>query len=73
MPCFRLNYANTENCQWNKYGYGTPAYKNVFSAAVEAAQNQRLLFSFSLGANQGQGSPAEMESEGLAKELVSLF
>lgn len=29
-----------------------------------------MLMSFSLGANQGQGAPAKMESKGLAKELV---
>ncbi|KAH8679546.1 hypothetical protein BGZ60DRAFT_554003 [Tricladium varicosporioides] len=55
---------------WNKYGYGTPAYKKVFDAAVEAAKDQQILMSFSLGANQGQGAPAKMESKGLAKELA---
>ncbi|KAM3082308.1 hypothetical protein ACMFMG_004752 [Clarireedia jacksonii] len=54
---------------WNKYGYGSPAYKQLFDAAVEAAQDQQLLMSFALGANQGQGAPARMESKGLAKEL----
>ncbi|PVH75254.1 hypothetical protein DL98DRAFT_602280, partial [Cadophora sp. DSE1049] len=55
---------------WNKYGYGSTAYKQVFDAALQAAQDQQLLMSFALGANQGQGSPAKMESTGLAKELA---
>lgn len=57
--------------QWNKYGYGSAAYKQVFNTAIRAAENANLLMSFALGANQGQGAPAKMESVGLAKELVS--
>ncbi|KAH7403781.1 hypothetical protein BKA64DRAFT_777464 [Cadophora sp. MPI-SDFR-AT-0126] len=55
---------------WNKFGYGTPAYKRVFNAAIEASEKNKLLMSFAIGANQGQGSPAKMESKGLAKELA---
>jgi len=47
---------------WNKCGCGSPAYKTIFNVAIEAAQDQSLLMSFALGANQGQGRPAKMET-----------
>jgi len=60
------------NCkQWNVFGFGSPSFKTLFDTAVDSAHKNDIYMSFALGASQGQGAPAKIESEGLAKELVS--
>ncbi|KAL0257579.1 hypothetical protein SLS55_008393 [Diplodia seriata] len=56
---------------WGVYGFGTDAFRKTFHAALEATDEHGLLMDFGLGANQGQGCPAEAGSSGLAVELVS--
>ncbi|KAI0602064.1 hypothetical protein F4775DRAFT_298683 [Biscogniauxia sp. FL1348] len=55
---------------WSIYGFGTEAFKDVFSAALNASIAHGLVFDFSLGPHQGAGVPSTIETPGLAKELV---
>ncbi|KKY13290.1 putative secreted protein [Diplodia seriata] len=55
---------------WGVYGFGTDAFRKTFHAALEATDEHGLLMDFGLGANQGQGCPAEAGSSGLAVELA---
>ncbi|KAB5528055.1 hypothetical protein GE09DRAFT_1064745 [Coniochaeta sp. 2T2.1] len=55
---------------WSTYGFGTPAFKEVLRAALNASAEHGLLFDFALGPNQGQGVPSVPEAPGLAYELV---
>ncbi|KAL4732950.1 hypothetical protein BDV11DRAFT_176163 [Aspergillus similis] len=54
---------------WNTYGFGTEAFQNVFNTALQAAVDNSLLMDFSLGASQGQGTPAVAGTEGLSIHL----
>ncbi|KAB2569280.1 hypothetical protein DBV05_g12046 [Lasiodiplodia theobromae] len=55
---------------WTKYGFGTPAFKDIFVAALQAVSDEGLVMDFAQGANQGQGVPSVPEEEGLAVELA---
>ncbi|KAH8896447.1 hypothetical protein GQ53DRAFT_838560 [Thozetella sp. PMI_491] len=55
---------------WSKYGFGTPPFKDLLVAALNASAEHGLVFDFALGPNQGQGVPSAPESPGLAYELV---
>ncbi|KAH7020387.1 hypothetical protein EDB80DRAFT_821289, partial [Ilyonectria destructans] len=55
---------------WDEYGFGTPAFKQVFVNALKTAKDSGLRFDFSLGASQGQGVPVEPLTPGLAMQLV---
>ncbi len=56
---------------WVKHNFGTPAYQNVFKAALEAHAENGLLMDFPIGPNQGQGVPANTTDDGLQWDLVS--
>jgi hypothetical protein len=56
--------------KWDEYGFGTEAFEKVFVAALDAAEEDSLVFEFSLGASQGQGVPAKPMTSGLAVHLV---
>ncbi|KAJ4182642.1 hypothetical protein NW767_013787 [Fusarium falciforme] len=56
---------------WSKYGFGTPAYKKLLQASLEAHAENDLVLDFSLGPNQGQGVPADKDDQGLQWDLVS--
>jgi hypothetical protein len=56
---------------WSRYGFGTPAFKEVFRASLEAHKENGLKMDFALGPNQGQGVPADPNDEGLQWDLVS--
>lgn len=55
---------------WSKYGFGTPAFVSLFKASLKAAQDSGILLDYAVGANQGQGVPAEPGTLGLAVELL---
>ncbi|EKG14347.1 hypothetical protein MPH_08469 [Macrophomina phaseolina MS6] len=55
---------------WTLYGFGTPAFKEIFYAALQSSSDNGLVMDFAQGANQGQGVPSEPETEGLAVELA---
>lgn len=55
---------------WSIYGFGSPAFVNLFETALQTASEEGILFDFSLGASQGQGTPTKQGSTGLAKHLV---
>ena len=55
---------------WSEYGFGTPAFVRRFETALQTAFEEDILFDFSLGASQSQGTPAQQGSVGLAKHLV---
>ncbi|KAL3468836.1 hypothetical protein BJX99DRAFT_268992 [Aspergillus californicus] len=55
---------------WVTNGFGTPAFREMFRAALEAHREAGLVMDFALGPNQGQGVPAESGDEGLQWDLV---
>ncbi|RFU24424.1 hypothetical protein B7463_g11914, partial [Scytalidium lignicola] len=55
---------------WSTYGFGTPAFKKVFTAALRATKEAGLHLDFALGVSQGQGVPSDPGTQGLAMELV---
>lgn len=55
---------------WTIYGWGTPAWKEVFGYALQAIKSEGLLMDFAIGPNQGAGVPAPVDSEGLQWNLI---
>ncbi|KAE8323134.1 hypothetical protein BDV39DRAFT_196119 [Aspergillus sergii] len=55
---------------WVTNGFGTPAFRDVFRAALQAHKDAGLLMDFALGPNQGQGVPASSDDPGLQWDLV---
>lgn len=55
---------------WTTYGWGTPAWKDVFQKTLQAVQENGLLMDFAVGPNQGAGVPAPVDSEGLQWNLI---
>ncbi|KAL1649437.1 hypothetical protein SLS58_001492 [Diplodia intermedia] len=53
---------------WTIYGYGTPAFRDIFRTALTAVADEGLVMDFAQGANQGQGVPSVPGEEGLAVE-----
>ncbi|KKY16236.1 putative secreted protein [Diplodia seriata] len=51
---------------WTIYGYGTPAFRDIFSTALRAVADEELVMDFALGANQGAGVPTQNISAGAA-------
>lgn len=56
---------------WVANGFGTPAFHNVFRAALQAHKDAGLLMDFAMGPNQGQGVPASSDDPCLQWDLVS--
>ncbi|KAF6831550.1 hypothetical protein CMUS01_07286 [Colletotrichum musicola] len=56
---------------WSAYGFGTPPHLRLLTAALEAHNESGLAMDFSLGPNQGQGVPAEPDTEGLQWDLFA--
>ncbi|KAH8674181.1 secreted protein [Xylariales sp. PMI_506] len=54
---------------WATYGWGTPAWKELFDTAIQAHIDNGLIMDFAMGPNQGQGVPADPEDEGLMWDL----
>ncbi|KAM5347661.1 hypothetical protein ACJ41O_007485 [Fusarium nematophilum] len=54
---------------WDIYGYGTPAYRDVLKAALQAHKDHGLIMDFSMGPQSGQGVPAHPDEPGLAYTL----
>ncbi|KAF6838245.1 hypothetical protein CPLU01_02606 [Colletotrichum plurivorum] len=67
LPYYQFGYQATD---WSEYGYGTEAFRPIFRAAMEAADERHTLMDFAIGANQGQGVPAPPETPGLAVHLT---
>lgn len=57
---------------WVANGFGTPAFRDVFRAALQAHKDAGLFMDFATGPNQGQGVPAAIDDPGLQWDLVSL-
>ena len=55
---------------WSIYGFGTPAFKEVFKGALSTAAENKLVLDFAIGPATGSGVPAIPRTEGLAMELV---
>lgn len=62
---------NSPATDWNIYGYGTPAYRKVLKAALQAHKDHSLIMDFAMGLQSGQGVPAEPNELGLEYNLVS--
>ncbi|KAF2090207.1 hypothetical protein K490DRAFT_36539 [Saccharata proteae CBS 121410] len=63
--------AYTPGLDWVTYGFGTPAYLDIFRTAIQAHKDNDLVMDFALGPNQGQGVPANADDDGLQWDLVS--
>jgi hypothetical protein len=63
----------TPPSNWNVYGFGTPAFNDLFQAALNGSKESKVRMDFAIGANQGQGVPAVPGTPGLAVQLVSIF
>lgn len=55
---------------WTKYGWGTPAWRQVQDAALEATKEAGLVLDLALGPNQGAGVPASVDTDGLQWDLA---
>lgn len=55
---------------WSRYGFGQPVFKDLIKTAMKICKASGLSLDLAIGPNQGQGVPSEIESLGLAKELV---
>ncbi|KAI9730419.1 MAG: hypothetical protein M1834_005929 [Cirrosporium novae-zelandiae] len=45
---------------WNKYGFGTQAFRDIFKVALTETKTKSLVMDFAIGANQGQGLAVEL-------------
>ncbi|KAL1892393.1 hypothetical protein Sste5346_007131 [Sporothrix stenoceras] len=54
---------------WNAFGWGTPAWKQVLDTAIDAHWDHGLLMDVAMGPNQGQGVPAHEDDDGLMWDL----
>jgi hypothetical protein len=70
LPFYNYGYPTPNGSDWLTYGFGTPAFLNIFRQALLAHQRRNLSMDFTLGPNQGQGIPAEHTDEGLQWDLV---
>ncbi|KAJ5726772.1 uncharacterized protein N7483_008129 [Penicillium malachiteum] len=59
-----------EGADWAKYGFGTPAFNEIFKASLKTVKNAGMRMDFALGPNQGQGVPAETTDNGLHWDLA---
>ncbi|KAF9891846.1 hypothetical protein FE257_003331 [Aspergillus nanangensis] len=67
------NYGETvSGADWSTYGFGTPAFINVFKAALQAHKDSGLVMDFPLGPSQGQGVPASTDDAGLQWDLSAI-
>ncbi|KAK0613195.1 hypothetical protein B0T14DRAFT_410679, partial [Immersiella caudata] len=55
---------------WSKYGFGTPAFKELLRVALKAADEFGLRVDIPLGPNTAAGVPSMPGTEGLSRELV---
>lgn len=55
---------------WTKYGWGTEAWKELFSAALMAGKENGMVVDFANGPNQGAGVPAKVGDEGIMYDLL---
>ncbi|KAI7909971.1 hypothetical protein M9X92_011356 [Pyricularia oryzae] len=70
VPFYNYGFGGPHLNQSDVYGFGKPAFVDVFRTALEAAKANGLIMDFGLGASQGQGVPAEPLTPGLAMQLV---
>jgi hypothetical protein len=66
----RYGWGDPELPDWSKYGFGQPEFVSLFKSSLQSAQDNDILMDYALGANQGQGVPSEVETPGLAVELL---
>lgn len=65
------NYGESApGADWSKYGFGTPAFVDIFGAALRAHKDAGMVMDFSIGPAAGQGLPASVDDEGLQWDLV---
>ncbi|KAI1609048.1 hypothetical protein EDD36DRAFT_499381 [Exophiala viscosa] len=56
---------------WATYGFGTPAWHDIFQTFAQAHKDNGLIMDFAIGPNQGTGVPAPEGSDGLMWDLVA--
>ncbi|THW43029.1 hypothetical protein D6D22_04627 [Aureobasidium pullulans] len=54
---------------WTKYGWGTPAWRQLQDTALKATKDNDLIIDLALGPNQGAGVPAPYNSDGIQWDL----
>ncbi|KAJ5864500.1 uncharacterized protein N7529_006416 [Penicillium soppii] len=60
-----------KGADWATYGFGTPAFNDVFKASLRAAKDAGIRMDFALGPSAGQGVPSTVTDAGLHWDLVS--
>lgn len=70
IPLYNYGFRLPTLPDWNEFGFGSPKFKELFVSSLKAAHEADIKFDFALGANQGQGIPAEPLTPGLAMQLV---
>ena len=60
-----------KGADWATYGFGTPAFNEIFKTSLKTAKDAGLRMDFALGPSQGQGVPAVPTDAGLHWDLVS--
>ena len=55
---------------WSKYGWGTPAWKELMTVALQATKDNEMIMDFAQGPNQGAGVPAKPDDDGLMWDLI---
>ncbi|KAF2169395.1 hypothetical protein M409DRAFT_20615 [Zasmidium cellare ATCC 36951] len=69
------NYGDIESgagvipVDWAKYGWGTPAWRDLQDAALQATKDNNLVIDLALGPNQGAGVPAPVDADRLQWDL----
>lgn len=63
--------APPKGADWATYGFGTPAFNEVFKASLQAAKDAGMRMDIALGPSAAQGVPSDVTDAGLHWDLVS--
>jgi hypothetical protein len=58
--------------EWSTYGFGTPAFVDLFRVALDTHLQNNMTMDIVLGPSEGQGVPAHYTDEGLQWDLVRI-
>ncbi|KAJ5357882.1 hypothetical protein N7541_005040 [Penicillium brevicompactum] len=62
--------APPKGADWATYGFGTPAFNEVFKASLKAAKDAGMRMDFALGPSAAQGVPSNVTDAGLHWDLA---
>ncbi|KAH8646860.1 hypothetical protein BX600DRAFT_405689, partial [Xylariales sp. PMI_506] len=73
LPFYNNGGETPPASNWSTYGFGTPAFKDIFQAALEAHRDSGMIMDFALGPKAGNGVPAEVTDDGLQWDLYPAY